>query len=882
MTRPGPPSSPTLIRILGEQAGSGVPGAILGLPPGNATEEQIATALRRQLARVDAHPRAFTAEAESVRQALRDAAVSLMKSGGSVELPWRGPSATGGPAPSAFGAERAPAPSVDWESYSPKRKVDPAIIVGGLVFIVVFAVVGLSVVLGTKTTPPAPPPAPAPAPATAATAAAPAAPAGPTAAAPPVVSPTAAPLTPTDPTLALRGLRGAAARIKSGDLGATADFAAALQWLGANWVKLDLGQRRAADDAIVEYLYAAGQRAEAWDGVLVALTEAVSPLTLDAAIAPGRVWPAAFGAGVLQRLSREREFPSQYANDLARLHIAALGEDRPRQSATFEAGAAAALRRLIPRIVAKDSSVNKTAPLEVDVQRDTQRVVDALARWAEAIAASGLDAPAQEQLLVDAIEALMLRAEPEADPAVFAGIQQLAVAVKWRRDGPARDRLLAWFDDPRFSASDLSVLTTALATKSGAEGVDATMLLSAGASPMDRQTLRERYAQAWGASASASRIDATEWYDFARSRLDDPGVSGAVPDDLVAAALLARINQAARLLWAGDTSAAGGSIVKAERFVSSHASRLDTGPNRFFLYRNGPDRAVASSNADWAVAYLAIGRHTQNRLAKFAELEQGEPPVGVDAAVLADEACFGSPPEVRTRAQQVVIKFGRAPSVVSAVLDSLPRAAQVEPVSRMIEVLTGATLPKPTHPDWALHARRALVTTLVDALAADSEQVVIDDAAHEIAEAYSDAIPPVDPAALATPATPPPPGAGDAAALAAVSSVWDGLIDKARAQSPNPGAHATLESIEARRRARRSLAGGPVQRWAAEQAAVCDLLAYVTAAERPAAKPRVRAIMDELAVRRRGADSIARQIRTTEHAMTLLWVVRLNAGGGAS
>lgn len=890
MSKGHAPTSQVYVRFLGEPAGAGTPGAILGLPSGKASEEQIATALRRQLARVDAHPRAFTAEAEGVRQALRDAAVSLMKTGGNVELPWRGPSATGGaesaggdrpkadPFPSGNVAHKRDRElSVDWESYHPQRKLDPAVIIGGIVFVAVFLVVGLSVVLGTKTASPVAPAPPPPAPVVAAPAA-PAqpstTPSGPTT---PMFTPSAAPLAPTDPTLALRQLRGAAGKIKAGDVGAVGEFATALAWLGENWVRLDIGQRRAADDAIVEYLYAAGTRNAAWEGVLGALRDAAEPLTVEDPVGPEKVWPAVFAAGVLQRLSREREFPAQWMNDLARLHIAALGEDRPRQSATFEAGAGAALRRLMPRMFAKNAAASKAAPLVEDVEKDTQRLVDTLARWTEAVASCGLDTAQQEALVADAMEGLMLRGEPEADQGVFAGVQQLALAIKWRRDGAARGRLLAWFDDARLTSSDLSVLTTVLASKSGAEGVDATMALSAGASPMDRQALRQRYAQAWGTAAATAGADASDWFDFARSCLRDEPSSGTLPDDLLAASVLAKVNQAARLLWAGDRAAAASALDRAQRdarkvWQAQGSAQMVTG--------GGPP--VGGDNpggsGQWAQAYLAQGRHIQNRLAKLTELERrGTAPSGVDAAVLADEACFGSPPEVKNKAQSVVIRFGREKWVLNAVLDSLPRATPSESVSRMIQTLTGETMPKSYHPDWALHARRALVATLVDDLASGTEETTVDAGAKLVIEAYLDVLGSVDPA-MPTPDS--ASGTGDDRAERALAVMWDSLIDKARAQSPNPGAHASLETIEARRRARRSLAAGPVQRWAAEQTAVCDLLAYVTAAERPASKARVRAIMEELATRRRSADTIARQILTTEHAMTLLWVIRLNADGG--
>jgi hypothetical protein len=80
--------------------------------------------------------------------------------------------------------------------------------------------------------------------------------------------------------------------------------------------------------------------------------------------------------------------------------------------------------------------------------------------------------------------------------------------------------------------------------------------------------------------------------------------------------------------------------------------------------------------------------------------------------------------------------------------------------------------------------------------------------------------------------------------------------------------------IDRRRSGRLSLASGPVQRFAAEQSSIAEVMGYVVASERPSRAPDINAALDRLASERRLASSVFEQIEATERAMLALWMIR--------
>ena len=112
------------------------------------------------------------------------------------------------------------------------------------------------------------------------------------------------------------------------------------------------------------------------------------------------------------------------------------------------------------------------------------------------------------------------------------------------------------------------------------------------------------------------------------------------------------------------------------------------------------------------------------------------------------------------------------------------------------------------------------------------------------------------------------------AIAATVRARWE---REAAAKTPSGREPFSLERLTARRLSRSRLANGRVQQFAAEQVNICELMAFVICAEQPARAPKVVAILDDLAARRKRAEHIALQIEAAERASVQLWRIRLGS-----
>jgi len=192
-----------------------------------------------------------------------------------------------------------------------------------------------------------------------------------------------------DPLLIVRSLRESVGLLRTDRDAALKAFTSGVRALERRWCRFDPAQRRAADSAVVDFLYAAARDHAAAQDALRVLTrgaeaaagsgffpassgeagegdgagtgaaeaDAAAP---DAAGSPrDSVQPAVWSIGVLTRISREKELPADVMSRVEAVLTASIGADRPRLDAGFENGAAAALRRLPARIV---RSMDELAP----------------------------------------------------------------------------------------------------------------------------------------------------------------------------------------------------------------------------------------------------------------------------------------------------------------------------------------------------------------------------------------------------------------------------------------------------------------------------------------------------------------------------------------
>lgn len=931
-----------ILKFLGERALLGGPFGLLEVST-SASSATVEAALQRQLDRVAAHPHADSPEADDVILALHTAAAQLLDPVVRAELvranernetsPNSIPSAdthaapvidrqrdkpqsdvklsaqrTRGPATEAY-ARSITEPDPMLESVGDPNAMVQRLLIGGaiaaivLVLGVVIAIIaltrqpvatkpaatpgGLAGALGGATSVPSQTPQEQPTAVANQSSPAQSSPAQGQPSSPGSSRAPRAPTTPEDAVLIVRDLRKALRPADPSDTGSSQSsspevFLAALDRFRDHWMGFEVSQRRAALDAIVEYAYrATPDAARALVDHVSAATPAIASERRGAGVP--EIVPATWSVGVLARLAAERELPTAVSTHIVDELDRILGQGRGEALVSFESGALAALRVL-----------NST--LSIGSEIDRCRV------WLSSLRAiTGENEGMFERNVCDAIEFALVEApEPDADQRVYDTISALVTGIRWRRDLPGRTRLLAWLSDERVSNADIRVVTAALATKSNAEGVDTRMILSIGATPDDRLRLRATYAKAWGyEDADSKKAVLAQWAQEARAGVASPLAASDPIEMLADAVRLARLSEAGRRLWLGDTAGAAQIMSQTSgEIASARAGSAGSGvapassqspatlaparaPSRSFGGSPGGVGSGSGGGSDvgdgaWSFAFLRCERSIPCRLEQLAHIDRVVSPIGpIDAGVLAQAACFASPQQVRTSAQNAVLRFVDDPAMIEAMLQELPDAPRVVSVAKVFENVVKTRLPPLSDAEWEFTTRRLLVERALAAFAAGSDQAVIDRLAALLVAGYvraagvsgsapskrstSDRVERDLPALFAR-------LSGDARGYVADAGKGQGLL-------------AGVGEIERRRAGRLRIAVGPLQVFAAEQSSIVEVFALVVAGERSARTPGVVKTLDAFARSRREAQHVFAQIAEGERAMLALWLIRAGQEG---
>jgi hypothetical protein len=662
-----------------------------------------------------------------------------------------------------------------------------------------------------------------------------------------------------DPAALVRELAsiGAAAAVSPED--AADRFDEMIPRLAAMWANLPKDRLIAANDSVLEYIYRVSGSGEL---IMRAInTVAMGARALEAGpraelMTAGQVLPAAWSSGMLARLSRERDLPATAKLFIDRELMGALGPARPSIDQTYDAGVLAAMylipHRLTP-VVARGARAD--AALELEGWKEYLRAVQAM---------PGADAAQRMRLQLTALEVLLVHGpEPNANRSVAAVVGELTGRMTWRASDESRKWLLRWFADARISNADLNAVTSVLATKSAAEGVDLTMVLSTSAAQSVRADLRERYATVWSLQDAVSRDDlVAQWVTEARQAITESHLQGDELGELASAALLSRLNEAAYWHWRGDANEASVVLTGLR------------GPVELALAGSGGGRTGQItqdlSDGAWGERYLAARQNIKFRRELLFELESRQQIGPIDAEVLAGEALLGSPNEIRARAQEVALRFASDGAMINAVLERLPRAPLVAGTGSFMEGIVGANLPPVRDAEWGIRARRALVERLLEAVADESPMARIDRLGRVLRTSYR---------SMAAQA----PLSGDErvqdnqpAGAVSAGQLWRAWRASADTAVPSMSAPLALEQIERRRSGRQGQAQGMVQEFAAEQVSLAELLAYLVAAEQPGRMDDIRLVLSDMNSERRRAKHISRQLNAAERAMSQLWLIRFN------
>lgn len=652
-----------------------------------------------------------------------------------------------------------------------------------------------------------------------------------------------------------------------GDAGpAIARYESAVGVFSTEWGRFTDDQLRAAQDAVIEFIYRAAARPEMARRALDAVRGPARALHHGSPLpGPGQVWSAAWSMGMLTRLEAEKDLPAAIRLEVqSELQAAA-----PGRAAVAEAGFADGVwvaLNLLPRLMMPPGP--GAAPgAEAAPAEGQSPVLEAWREWTEAVKAISASRPerAARSLLV-ALETVMT-AGPDPAAGNDAGdvIALLAEKLTWRQDDESRLWLVRWLAAPGVSAADLHVLTEALVSRASAPGVDSTMILAVGAGDGQRQELRDRFARAWTLSDLGDRADAVAaWARSCAEQIGRAKDAASPTGHLAGAVIFSRLNEAAQMIWLGESQSALDVVARA-------AEGVDTPPDE--EKEPSEERVGAGGDdADWAVKYIEVDRNIPERLALLAARANQSGPLGlVEGALIASEAVRGAPESVRRSARDVVRRFGSDPAVINGLLEEAPTLPITMDNAQLIRSVASVNLPALSDPYWREAVRRALVERLLETLATQGELGVIDRLTEVLSESYqSRAREGLGPAAS--------PAAKKGAVAPAEESVrvlrlrWQA---SAAASIPAGREPFSPDQIGRRYAARAALAEGLVQRFAADQAALCEYLAYVVATEQPARSEAIAKILAELGEARRQARSILEQIHAVERAMTELWLVRL-------
>lgn len=670
------------------------------------------------------------------------------------------------------------------------------------------------------------------------------------AAAPTVPSTAAAPSHVQEWPDLVRDVEVATRTIRSKDRSGVEAFSRAYGRLAEAWPGATSDERIRAVDAVIDAVYAGASLAQGEPGVL----DAIIAHSLEGANPPsgphmiGSVWTA----GVAARLARERDLPQGMVRQVERLVSSFFGPGGVGEP-TFDHGVSAWLRAVGGRLVTRDVSSD---PAIVDAR------VEAWAKWL--VAAKASQAVPPTAIVLGAMDRLMTAGpEPSRDEATFRILTELACAVPWRAEDPSRAWLLAKFDQSAVGTDDLHVLTRALATRSGAPGVDVTMVLRADARDDERARVRAQYASAWAGRAPPSKVKTHQaWLAAATRELELPRAD-SVLGRAVRAVAMARLNQGGQLLAAAglDESRA----VAAAGEVDLLLIDLDAGLEKRVAALAAATRpsALRRESTAWAVQYVAAQQRIAERLQLLADFS--ETPTLMEARILVEAAFRASPERVQAEAQGMLKRRGAQVTVAAALLEFAPFIPATAKSADLVKAVTGVdALPSPRHSSWPVAVRRALVERTLELLAGDGVDAVADAMGAAMADAYAGRLTSTG----GTPQTMP--------AEEAVERVTAAAIREAQSLVPTGREPLGLSMILRNKEARERLAAGRVQLFAARQATLAELSAYAACCEFP---DRVERLADLLAAsieERRRAVHVLDQIAASERLMLEVWVMRLD------
>ncbi len=474
--------------------------------------------------------------------------------------------------------------------------------------------------------------------------------------------------------------------------------------------------------------------------------------------------------------------------------------------------------------------------------------------WLGGVKAATVEDPASRADLVLAALSGRLHDTTEPGPGWDRTARLLVGSLTWREGSAERLWLLSQFADAAVTTPRLAVLTNAMATASGAEHIDARMVLGALDNDSQRQALAQEYRDAWFPVPGSD--DAPGPGDGAGKLVDGLRLAVSMTGDrldeqraIEAIVSLANLNTAASLFAEG------------ERLLPLD---LLNNPRPLVPAENTPAPRLDASERDRLWAEGAINAQGAPGLRPLLSRlgEDGGP--GVDSAhALVHLATLEPDAELRELALSQLLQYGDSPAVLIAVDHALSASRVSTRLSDLVDALVETPLPPRTDPAWFEAAHRQLVSLLTSALAApaDSDLSAL---SRLLGELYAMRAGDLD----ADRGQGPSLTANQAAEALALGLRVEHL-------ARHPGEAGEIDRLMSESRVRLARAASPMQRFLALQRSILALLSIRARDEIPGADRLVGEINRELEMRLNSSTAVLDQIAQAERAIARLWALRL-------
>ncbi|MEM8835485.1 MAG: hypothetical protein AAGD00_06670 [Planctomycetota bacterium] len=454
-------------------------------------------------------------------------------------------------------------------------------------------------------------------------------------------------------------------------------------------------------------------------------------------------------------------------------------------------------------------------------------------------------------------------------PESRAALETLLTPVEFEPASEPAERLIAWFDDAAVSSEALHAITTHLVVRSVIEDADFAWVLDPSADGRARVSRRDLFAEALRLPQRGDRgTGISRWARLAASELrDQRNMTPTGSIEVLAQRTL--FTEAAALYWAGEVERSQDLLDEFESDSIRGTSTRDEDPSD---PASALTRPGLRPDGEWAARYLNAGRDIAHRIDLLNELADAQDQPGpVDADVLVRAALLATPPEVRRAAARTAETFADTPSVIYALLEDLENAPRVRESTRLIEAITGTRLPDARDEAWAIEARRALLAQTIGALA-DPRLARADAAAVRIAESLESQRAALDANASGGTASDTELDPSDAARR--LTEHW---LQRAWRSAGEDDVLGSTRSLVSRRAARRAVARGPLQVFAAEYTSLAETIALVVLAEQPTRQGEVRDAYVSYERARATAPDAPAQCGAAQALIIRLWALRLDA-----